>query len=163
MSHLLVDGMNVIGTRPDGWWRDRDGAARRLLARLEALHASSGEPVTLVLDGRPLPDPPEGSHGGVRVLYARRTGRDAGDDRLVELLRTLDDPAQVSVVTSDRALSGRARDLGATGIGARSLLERLHHPPHPTRPPRPPPPRFSQAPPSEPPIAAAGRMNVTDL
>ncbi len=124
--------MNVIGTRPDGWWRDRAGAARRLLARLEALHVKSGEPVTLVLDGRPLPDVHEGSHGGVRVLYARRAGRDAGDDRLVELLRTLDDPADVSVVTSDRALSARARELGATVIGARTLLDRLDHLPDPT-------------------------------
>jgi rRNA-processing protein FCF1 len=88
--------------------------------------------VTLVLDGRPLPDVPEGSHGDVRVLYARRAGRDAGDDRLVELLRTLDDPADVSVVTSDRALSVRARELGATVIGARSLLDRLDHLPDPT-------------------------------
>src|SRR5260370_24455015 len=122
MSHLLVDGMNVIGTRPDGWWRDRDGAARRLLARLEALHASSGEPVTLVLDGRPLPDVPEGRHGGVRVLYARRAGRDAGDDPLVELLPTLDEPPGGSVVPSKPALPRPAPAIPATVPGTTHLL-----------------------------------------
>ena len=71
MPHLVVDGMNVIGTRPDGWWRDRAGATRRLLARLHALHDATGDPVTVVLDGRPLPDVPEGDHDGVHVLYAR--------------------------------------------------------------------------------------------
>jgi hypothetical protein len=58
VRRLMVDGMNVIGSRPDGWWRDRDGAVRRLLARLQELAASTGDDVTLVLDGRPLPDVP---------------------------------------------------------------------------------------------------------
>jgi predicted RNA-binding protein with PIN domain len=117
--------MNVIGARPDGWWRDRGRATRRLLARLQALHAASGDAVTVVLDGRPLPDVPEGTHGGVRVLYARRRGRDAADDRLIELLGGLPDPVSVSVVTSDRSLRARAHELGATVTGAASLLDRL--------------------------------------
>ncbi len=70
----LVDGMNVIGSRPDGWWRDRDGAARRLLARLQQLAAASDDELTLVLDGRPLADLPEGVPAGVEVVYARRPG-----------------------------------------------------------------------------------------
>jgi predicted RNA-binding protein with PIN domain len=127
VSHLVVDGMNVIGARPDGWWRDRVGATRRLLAHLQALHAASGDAVTVVLDGRPLPDVPEGTHDGVRVLYARRGGRDAADDRLIELLGGLADPANVSVVTSDRGLRARAHELGATVTGAAGLLDRLDH------------------------------------
>jgi predicted RNA-binding protein with PIN domain len=130
MPHLVVDGMNVIGTRPDGWWRDRAGATRRLLTRLQALRRVTGEPVTLVLDGRPLPDVPEGDHDDVRVLYARRGGRDAADDRLVEFVRDLDDTGDVTdvtVVTSDRGLRARAHELGATVVGAASLLADLDH------------------------------------
>jgi predicted RNA-binding protein with PIN domain len=125
MAHFVIDGMNVIGSRPDGWWRDRDGAARRLLGRLQGLVAASGDEVTLVLDGRPLADVPEGSHDGVDVRYARRPGRDAGDDRIVELLEQVPDPAAVCVVTSDRALRGRARATGAEVVGAGTLLARL--------------------------------------
>ncbi len=36
---LIVDGANVIGSRPDGWWRDRGGAAMRLRDQLAALAA----------------------------------------------------------------------------------------------------------------------------
>lgn len=125
MPRLVVDGMNVIGSRPDGWWRDRDGAVRRLLAKLQALARTDGDDITLVLDGRPLPDVPEGDHDGIQVLYAARRGRDAADDRIVALLSSLDVPADVHVITSDRALAARARDLGATVNGAGSLLERL--------------------------------------
>lgn len=123
-EYVLVDGMNVIGSRPDGWWQDRDGAARRLLARLQHL-ARDGPRITLVLDGRPLNDLPAGPHDGVEVTYARRAGRDAGDDRLIEVLSTLDDRSGVSVTTSDRGLAARVRELGVPVHGARALLERL--------------------------------------
>ena len=42
--HWLVDASNVIGSRPDGWWRDREGAARRLIAELERFAEATGEP-----------------------------------------------------------------------------------------------------------------------
>jgi len=125
MPHLVIDGMNVIGSRPDGWWRDRDGAARRLLGRLQALAAATDDELTLVLDGRPLADVPEGTHDGIDVRYARRPGRDAGDDRIVELLEQLPHPVTVCVVTSDRALRERARAMGAEVVGAGVLLRRL--------------------------------------
>src|SRR5690349_2679211 len=85
MKRTIVDGMNVIGSRPDGWWRDRDGAARRLVEELQS-HGSNGEDgrYAVVFDGRPLPDLPEGVHGGVLVAYARRGGPNAADDRIVE-------------------------------------------------------------------------------
>ena len=126
MGLLVVDAMNVIGSRPDGWWRDRDGAARRLVQRVQSLARDADEDeVVVVLDGRPLDDLPEGEHDGVRVLYARRSGRDAADDRIVELLEDLDDAGDVTVVTSDRDLRARARELGATVTGAGGFLTRL--------------------------------------
>ena len=126
MAHVVVDGMNVIGSRPDGWWRDRDGAVRRLVHQLQQLARTSGDAVTVVLDGRPLRDLPAGMHDGVEVIYARRHGRNAADDRIVELLlEEVDEPAAVEVVTSDRDLADRARRAGATVSGAGALLRRL--------------------------------------
>lgn len=125
MTHLLVDGMNVIGSRPDGWWRDRDGAVRRLLGRLQVLGRAGDETVTLVLDGRPLADVAEGEHDGVEVAYARRRGRNAADDRIVELVRESSTPSDLMVVTSDRALADQVRALGAGVSGTGSLLRRL--------------------------------------
>jgi predicted RNA-binding protein with PIN domain len=118
---LVVDGMNVIGSRPDGWWRDRDGAVRRLHARLVARASERSETITVVLDGRPLSDLPEGTHDGIEVVYARRRGRDAADDRIVELVGAAPEPEVLTVVTSDRALADRVRALGADVVGARSI------------------------------------------
>ena len=112
--HRIIDGMNVIGSRPDGWWRDRDGAARALVARLQRLVRASEEDVTVILDGRPIADLPEGPHEGVSVLYAARRGRNAADDRSVELVRATEDPAALQVVTSDRELRRRVEALGAS-------------------------------------------------
>lgn len=125
MGSLIVDAMNVIGSRPDGWWRDRAGASRRLLADLQVLARDEPRAVVVVYDGRPLPDVPEGTHEGVEVAYARRRGRDGADDRIVEIVRGLDAADDVEVVTSDRALAERVRALGAAVSGAGSLLRRL--------------------------------------
>jgi predicted RNA-binding protein with PIN domain len=125
MPRTVVDGMNVIGSQPDGWWRDRDGAVRRLLRRLQQAVTRSDEALTLVLDGRPPADLVEGDHGGVDVRYARRRGRDAADDRIVELVAADTEPASLRVVTSDRALADRVTALGATTEGAGAFLRRL--------------------------------------
>ncbi len=125
MTKLVVDGMNVLGSRPDGWWRDRDGAVRRLHEQMRRLAAAEGIAIELVLDGRPLPDLPEGEEGGVTVRYARRGGRDAADDRLVELVAADPEPTTLSVVTADRELRERVQPYGVTIVGPRSLLDRL--------------------------------------
>jgi predicted RNA-binding protein with PIN domain len=125
MTRYVVDGMNVIGARPDGWWRDRDGAARRLLARLQRAVERSDDEISVVLDGRPLADVPEGVHRGVAVHYAQRAGRDAADDRIVDLVATEKDAQELCVVTSDRALADRVSAIGATTEGARAFLRRL--------------------------------------
>ncbi len=122
MARLVVDGMNVIGSTPDGWWRDRDGAVRRLVERLQRLAVETGDDIALVLDGRPLPDLPGGDHDGITVRYARRGGRDAADDRIVELVSDDAEPSSLTVITSDRALASRVRDLGASVEGARWLF-----------------------------------------
>ncbi|HET8620857.1 MAG TPA: NYN domain-containing protein [Acidimicrobiales bacterium] len=123
MPTLVVDGHNVIGTRPDGWWRDRAGAARRLLARVQCLAAADGGTgMVLVLDVA-VAGLAEGDHGGVSVRFARRRGRDAADDRIVDDLGELDGP--VEVVTSDRALAARAAARGARITGAGAFLSRL--------------------------------------
>jgi predicted RNA-binding protein with PIN domain len=125
MARTVVDGMNVIGSRPDGWWRDRDAALRRLLARLQQAAARSHDALTLVLDGRPPADVTEGEHGGVEVRYARRRGRDAADDRIVELVAADTDPGSLRVVTSDRELADRVTALGATTEEAGAFLRGL--------------------------------------
>ena len=111
---MIVDAMNVIGSRPDGWWRDRDGASRRLIARLQQLARRTGDRIAVVLDGRPLPDFGEGVHDGILVAYATRAGRDAADDRIVTEVEHDRDPGSLTVVTSDRGLRSRVEALGAT-------------------------------------------------
>jgi uncharacterized protein YaiI (UPF0178 family) len=120
---VVVDAMNVIGSRPDGWWRDRDAAVRRLTRALADLAARDGLDVTVVVDGRPQPRLPEGRHDGVEVVYARRAGRDAADDRIVALLEA-GHPAD-EVVTADRGLRERVEVLGVAVSGPRQLLDRL--------------------------------------
>jgi predicted RNA-binding protein with PIN domain len=125
VARFVVDGMNVIGAQADGWWRDRDEAARRLLRRLQHAAARSGDDISLVLEGRPLADVPEGEHEGVVVRYARRRGRDAADDRIAQLVATDDDSDELCVVTSDRALVERVTASGATTEGSGAFLRRL--------------------------------------
>jgi hypothetical protein len=116
----IVDASNVIGSRPDGWWRDRAGAARRLI---DEIRAWAHEPVTVVLDAGP--DELLGEEGGVEVVRAPRPGRDAADDEIIRLLATTYDPADTIVVTSDAALAARARALGARVEGAGAFRRRL--------------------------------------
>ena len=118
----VVDAMNVIGSRPDGWWRDRDAAVRRLLDDL-ARFAASGEEVTAVLDAGPAGLASPGS--GVQVRVAARRGRDAADDEIVGLVAADPAPASVRVVTSDAALAARVRALGGEVEGAGTFRRRL--------------------------------------
>jgi predicted RNA-binding protein with PIN domain len=119
---VIVDGNNVIGTVPDGWWRDRPAAVRRLLRRMQRLAAQSGDELVLVLDVA-APDLPEGDHTGVEVVYARRSGRDAADDRIRELVAERH-AEPLEVVTSDRALAEDVRAV-AQVVPATRFLDRL--------------------------------------
>lgn len=122
MTRWMIDASNVIGAKPDGWWRDRDGATRRLLDDLREF-AGAGEDVTVVLDhGRP---EWAGREGTLEVAIAPRRGRDAADDEIVRRLADDPDPSSICVVTSDRALAARVREHGAGVMGARTFLDRL--------------------------------------
>ena len=114
----LIDGMNVIGTRPDGWWKDRDGAMLRLVDQIERWAAAAGEEVTVVFE-RP-PSPPIRS-SVIVVAHAPRPKPHAADDEIVRRLRELSGNAEVRVVTSDRWLADQAFALGAVVMSAESF------------------------------------------
>ena len=108
---LFIDGMNVIGTRPDGWWRDRDAAMAKLVDRLERWSAASGDDVTVVFERKPGPGV---SSPLVEIAYAPKPGRDAADHEIARRVRNDDDPGSIRVVTSDLMLADMVRGYGAT-------------------------------------------------
>ncbi|MDQ0937501.1 hypothetical protein QFZ49_007476 [Streptomyces turgidiscabies] len=116
---VIVDAANVVGSVPDGWWRDRRGAAERLRDRLVA-YAEGGLPgragpleIVLVVEGaaRGVASVP-----GVRAVSAAGSG----DDRMVELVAEAGD-RNVLVVTADRELRRRVAELGAEVTGPRTV------------------------------------------
>jgi predicted RNA-binding protein with PIN domain len=116
VTRWLVDGMNVIGSRPTGWWRDRPAAMRELVEQLGLLE----EPVTVVFDGRPVDlDPPE----NVEPLFASRRGRNAADDDIAAIAAEAGE--ELRVATSDSELAERVRRCGAEVVGARAFREML--------------------------------------
>jgi len=115
---LLVDAANVVGSRPDGWWRDRPGAATRLVAGLRTAVRDGAlqGPVVVVLEGAARAGAEPGTEQEVKVVHA--TG--SGDDTLAGLAA----PGSV-LVSADRELGRRARAAGAEVVGPRWLLERM--------------------------------------
>jgi predicted RNA-binding protein with PIN domain len=116
VTRWVVDGMNVIGSRPTGWWRDRPRAMRELVEELDRL----GEPVTVVFDGRPFEME---DTGDVEVVFASRRGRNAADDDIAALAAGAEEPLRV--VTSDVELAERVRRSGAEVVGAGAFRARL--------------------------------------
>ncbi|MER5456711.1 hypothetical protein ABT008_18165 [Micromonospora sp. NPDC002389] len=117
---LIVDAANVVGSRPDGWWRDRAGATARLRDTLAPVGGRGVPPevsppveVVLVVEGAARGVP---GVDGVRVVAADGSG----DDAVVELVATAGDRRRV-VVTADRALRDRVTALGAEVYGPRWL------------------------------------------
>lgn len=113
---LVVDAANVVGSVPDGWWRDRRGAAARLRDRLAA-HAAEGLPE--------LPGPwecvlvVEGAARGVEQVEGVRVvaAEGSGDDTVVALVAAEARGRRCTVVTADRGLRERVRALGAGVAG----------------------------------------------
>ena len=122
VDEWIVDGNNVMGARPDGGRRDRQGAQRRLVERLEAFAEARDVPVTVIFDGRP-----HDAGGGLRVAvrFARRAGRDAADDDVAALVQRHPEPERLIVVTSDATLAERVRAAGARVDGAGSFVREL--------------------------------------
>jgi hypothetical protein len=117
---LVVDGANVVGSRPDGWWRDRPGAARRLWEGLSAADLPYDQ-VVLVLEGAARRGVPASDAAGLRVLHAARSG----DDAIVSESETLAAAGHhVVVVTADRGLRSRVEALDAGVVGPSWLLDR---------------------------------------
>ncbi|POX60686.1 NTP pyrophosphohydrolase [Streptomyces sp. Ru62] len=114
---VVVDGANVVGSRPDGWWRDRKGAAERLRDRLagEGLPGQPG-PVEIVLVV-------EGAARGVASVPGVRveSAPGSGDDLIVELTAGHAGRPRL-VVTADRELRRRVTALGAEVAGPRTIL-----------------------------------------
>ena len=118
MRVLVVDGANVVGARPDGWWRDRPGAALRLHGRLAVADLSYDE-VVLVLEGQARAGVPAGTDGPLRTVHARRDG----DEAIVAAVRAaVEGDAEVVAITADRALAQRAEAAGARVMSPTWLL-----------------------------------------
>ena len=116
----VVDGNNVMGAGADGWWNDPVGAAERLTLAVAEWARTHDDDVVVVFDGRPEARMSVLAGGNLAVDFARRAGRDAADDRIVQVVeeRYGDEPA-LTVVTSDRGLVARLPPgVGVEGAGA---------------------------------------------
>ncbi len=107
----VIDGMNVIGTRPDEWWKDRHAAMVRLVYMLEGWAASNGDEVVVVFEQPPSPPI---SSTVIEVTHAPRPRRDSADDEIVRRLTADSEPGAIRVVTSDGWLADRVHAAGAT-------------------------------------------------
>lgn len=126
---VIVDGANVVGSVPDGWWHDRLAAARRLRDVLPSVAAEGladlrgPVEVVLVVEGAAAGLAAEPAPAGVRVVAASKTG--SGDDAIVDLvtatLAAEDSAAPCLVVTADRGLRERVSARGARVVGPRAL------------------------------------------
>ncbi len=120
---IVVDGNNVMASRPDGWWKDRAGAAKRLVAQLGDWAVRADRDVLVVFDG---PRPTGlAALPRVEVRFAQRRGRDAADDDIAAFVAADDAPERLRVVTSDAELARRVREHGAEVAGSRELLDQL--------------------------------------
>jgi uncharacterized protein YaiI (UPF0178 family) len=107
----IVDAMNVIGSRPDGWWRNRRKAMAGLVVLLERWASAQGHHVTVVFE-RAISPPIESSV--VEILHAPKAAANSADDEIVRLAQSDDRPHDLIVVTSDSALADRVRSAGAS-------------------------------------------------
>ena len=118
----IVDAMNVIGSRPDGWWNDRDGAMHTFALSVDDHAVSTGRDITVVFDTDPGPLP-EATH--IEIVVARRKGRNAADHEIERLVDESEDPTSLRIVTSDRALRESVAAAGADVVTAGQFRREL--------------------------------------
>jgi predicted RNA-binding protein with PIN domain len=116
MVRWIVDGMNVIGSRPDGWWRHRSRAMAALIRQLEQWATAEDHDVMVVFE-RPLPL----ESSVITVAHAPKSAANSADDEIVRLVRADAHPSEIRVATSDRALSDRVQAAGASVYPAEGL------------------------------------------
>jgi predicted RNA-binding protein with PIN domain len=111
----IVDGMNVIGTRPDGWWKDRGAAMIALVEKLDrwadGAGGADGDHVTVVFERPPSHAIPTSR---IEVTHAPRAAANSADDEIVRLVQADGRSHEIRVVTSDKGLADRVRSLGAS-------------------------------------------------
>jgi predicted RNA-binding protein with PIN domain len=120
---LIVDGANVMGSRPDGWWRDRAAAARRLQEQLLAAALPYDE-IVLILEGKARQGIPVGQDGRLRTVHASGSGDDAIVQAVIAEVE-IGDGREVTVATADRVLRDRVKAAGARSVSPSSLLDQL--------------------------------------
>jgi hypothetical protein len=117
---LVVDGANVVGARPDGWWKDRASAARRLHEQLLVADTPYDE-IVLVLEGAAKAGVRAGRDGHVRTVHAPKDG----DSTIIaEAKAAAARGARVTTVTADRMLQARTGAWGQT-LSPSWLLDQL--------------------------------------
>ncbi len=120
--HRVVDAMNVIGSRPDGWWRDRPAAIERLVRQLDRWAAEVDEHVTVVLEQ---PPSRQLSAEQIEIAWAPQPGPNSADKEIVRRLDGWLAEGEVTVITSDRNLAERAQARGAAVESAAAFRARI--------------------------------------
>ena len=114
----IVDAVNVIGSRPDGWWKNRSRAMAALVEQLDRWAPTQSLPVTVVFE-RPMSPPIVSSV--IEIANAPRAAPNSADDEIVRLVEADDRPDELTVVTSDSTLADRVRSAGASVYPAASF------------------------------------------
>ncbi|MGH2752886.1 MAG: NYN domain-containing protein [Actinomycetota bacterium] len=118
----IIDAMNVIGSRPDGWWNDRDEAMRAFALSVDDHAVSTGRDITVVFDTDPgsLPEPVH-----IEIVIAHQSRPDAADHEIERLVGEAKHRTSLRIVTSDRALGESVAAAGADVVSAGQFRREL--------------------------------------
>ncbi len=112
--------MNVIGSRPDGWWKDRGRAMAALVEKLDRWASGQADAVTVVFER---PPSTAVTSSLIEIAHAPKAAANSADDEIVRLVQADARPHEIRVVTSDKALADRVRTLGADVFPAVSFRD----------------------------------------